>query len=79
MRSETCDMNLKENFFSHSYHERSIQSTKKLFSTLTLVKNFFSFGQTWEKILPQLSRYIDLLVKQFFFQISNFVHCLEKH
>ena len=73
MRSETCDMNLKENFFSHSYHERSIQSMKKLFSTLTLVKNFFSFGQTWEKILPQLSKYIDLLGKQIFF--SNIKFC----
>ena len=62
-----------EFFFSHSYHERSIQSTKKLFSTLTLAKKIFSFRQTWEKILPQLSKYIDLLGKQIFF--SNIKFC----
>ena len=65
----------RRKIFSHSYHERSIQSTKKLFSTLTLTENFFfSFGQTWEKTYVHIAPIICILrgTKIFF---SNLKFC----
>ena len=64
----------RRKFFSHSYHERSIQSTKKLFSTLTLTENFFfSFGQTWGKTISIAPIIIILSETKNFF--SNLKFC----
>ena len=59
-------------FFSFIPREKHSKYEKTIFYPDIGEKKFF-FGQTWEKIMPQLSRYIDLLGKQIFF--SNIKFC----